>query len=69
MTVLREKKTGEGEGGRRGAADLWEDTLEKLDSVVDAFIRVLELGKESEYTQKMASFTGAHNSGQIDQRQ
>ena len=46
-----------------------EDTLEELDSVVDAFIRFLELGKESEYTQEMASFTGAHNSGQIDQRQ
>ena len=48
---------------------MWEDTLEELDSVVDAFIRFLELGKESEYTQEMASFTGAHNSGQIDQRQ
>ena len=66
MRILEEKKQGKGRGR---AEALCEDTLEEFDSVVDVFIRFLELGKESEYTQEMASFTGAHNSGQIDQRQ
>jgi len=37
-----------GEEARGGAADLWEDTLEGLDSVVDAFIWFLELRMKSE---------------------
>ena len=40
-------------GGEQGVADLWEDTLEELDTAVDAFIRFLELRMESEQMQEI----------------
>ena len=42
-----------GGGGEQGVADLWEDTLEELDTAVDAFIRFLELRMESEQMQEI----------------
>ena len=40
-------------GGEQGVADLWEDTLEELDTAVDGFIRFLELRMESEQMQEI----------------
>jgi len=55
--------------GNFGFVDLWEDTLEEPGAAVDAFIWSFGLRMKSEYTQEVASFTGAHNWSLIDPRQ
>jgi len=65
-TVMIPSKKARGKG--QGFADFWRGAPGESDAAMNVFIRFLKHRMKNEYTQEIDSFTGTHNSRQIDQR-
>ena len=61
-TNIRQHGEGLTEGMEgQGVTGLWKDEFEELDETFDTIVWFPELRTKSQYTQKIATITGAHN--------